>query len=163
MKKVFFIALGVGMILLISSQPSFAQFYELSFTGNSFNPRLYSQQFDRHYDGYITSQQGQLSCQLNFPWWATGYNISRLSATFYDNSANYLRVAIVKVDRWTGNDTQVATVQSTGAVNAIRYMNVPKSSMSAYGIDNNRYAFFIYLYFAGSSDLRLHEVTVRWE
>jgi len=160
MKKLFFIVLGVGIILILS-QPSFAQ-YELSFTGNSFNSPNNAQSIDKHYTGWV-STYGQLHCQLNFPHWVSGYNVSRISATYYDNSLSYLGVGLYKVDRWSGSSTYVCYMTSEGAVDGIRYMNLPKSQMTAYGLDNNRYAWYIYAYSGSETNIRLHSVTVRWE
>ena len=163
MKKVFFMTLGISALLFLCAVPSLAQIYELSFTGTTFNTSNETQSYTANFNGYMQTS-GQLRGQLNFPSWASGLNVSRLSATVYDNTTGYVGIGIEKVDRWTGNRTQLCYIMSPGESTSVQFLNVPGSAMTARGIDNNRYSFYFYSFIStNTSDLRLITVTVRFQ
>jgi len=164
MKKVLFMVLGISALLFLCAVPSLAQIYELSFTGTTFNTPNETQSYNATFAGYMQTN-GQLRGQLNFPSWASGLKISRLSATVYDNDAGgYVGIGIQKVDRWTGAKTQLCYIMSPGESTSVQFLNVPASSMTSRGIDNNRYSFYFYAFIgSNTSDLRLITVTVRFQ
>lgn len=159
--------LGIGVLLVTVTQ---AQSYEINFTGIDFDG--HNQNVDYYYPtagGYVyqPTSIGNLYAPVHFPVSASGLRVSRFSVTYYDfNAAGYVRVELYKKDRWNGGTTLVAQLQSSAAGNSssIQFMNLPKSQMTATGIDNNRYAWFMLLYFSDNgSSLRLHQVTIRYE
>ena len=165
MKKSLFFVVGIGAMLILFS--SFSAADELSFNGCHFSHAHDDYEHNRDINGNIhqDTSVGWMTAPLVFPAAATGMQVTRLSVTFYDNSAGYVRVRLYKTDRWTGTSTEVGELTSTGTSTSVRYMNMPKNQMTGYGIDNNRYAWFIYCYFsaADGTSLRLHQVTVRYE
>jgi hypothetical protein len=166
MKKTLLLLFGMGFLLLALSSVSLAQFYELSFPGTAFLGRNESTDYSRNYDeSHKSSSSGWLICPVIFPASAGGMNVSRLSASFIDNTASaQLQVQIVKIDRWSGNWFIVADVSSglSYASASVSYMNQAKSQMSATGIDNNRWAWAFWAYF-GDTPIKLHSVTVRYQ
>ena len=170
MKKRLFLILGIGALLILSS--TFSVSDELSFCGIHFTHSQSNYEHDQDLNGSIHQEgsAGWMTAALVFPNSATGMQVSRFSVTYVDNTATeYVRARLYKTDRWTGTSTKVAELESgvAEASTSIQYMNIPKSQMTAYGIDNNRYAWFLYLWFSDQSgagtDLRLHHVTVRYE
>jgi len=169
MKKITLLGTSLLLLLFLFSSYGQAQTYHLSFSGNVFNGNEPSRDFFKAANGYLymPSGNGTHVAQVNFPDSANGMGVSRLSVSYLDNnSSDYLLVHLSKVDRWNGTWTQVASVSSNGLLNStdIRYLNIPKSQMTGRGIDNNRYAWYLVVYFSGSGNtLRLYNVTVRYE
>jgi len=147
---------------------TFAQFYEISIPGNTFLPHDHTEQWARAYQGFLTmnGEAGAYIAPVIFPDSASGLRVSRLSVTYTDNCSGYLTVYLYKRDRWVGwSGIQVASIQSTGASAATRFMNVPGSLMAAYGINNNRYAWYLYAIFSSGTpfDLELAHITIRYQ
>jgi len=168
MKKSLLVLFGTGLLLLVLSSNGLAQSYELSFSANGFTGRSESEDYFNNYGTiHKNTTVGWLICQVNFPASAEGMNVSRLSVSFVDNTnTGQLQVQLIKVDRWTGSAFTVADVSSgvSQASASIRFMNQPKSQMSATGITNNRWAWAIWANFGDSgSKLGLHSVTIRYE
>ena len=172
MKKTLLVLFGMGFLLLALSSESLAQSYELSFSGTSFTGRSETENYFKNYgEIFKISSAGWLVCQVNFPASAGGMKVSRLSATFLDNTnLGELQVQLVKIDRWTGNSFIVGNVSSglSQASASVSYMNQSRSLMSGVGIDNNRWAWAIWALFSetgggGRDVLRLHSVTIRYE
>ena len=73
---------------------------------------------------------------------------------------------LYKKDRWTGNITAVAVLTTSGLSQSIseQFVNIPKSQMQGYRIDNTRYSWFLFVLFwaAGSGNFRLDQVTIRY-
>ena len=168
MKKVLFLIFGIGILLAFLTSFSYAQFYELCYPGNAFTPSSNRVEYQKHADGYFyLDGPHQFSCPVIFPAGANGKKVIRLSVTYLDNvSGGYIRVSLHKLDRWSGDATEVGSLSSssTGFSPFIFNMNLPKGQMKARGIDNNRYAWYLNGYMRGFSDrLRLYQVTVRYE
>ena len=170
MKKGLFLIVGIGAMLILFS--SFSMSDEISFNGCHFSHAEDQYEHDRDIDGSIhqDTSSGWMTAPMVFPDSATGMNVTRFSVTYVDNTASaYVRVRLYKTDRWTGTSTEVAELESgvAEAAAGVQYMNMPKSQMTGFGIDNNRYAWYLYLWFSdgtgASHDLKLHQVTVRYE
>jgi len=172
MKKRLFLFLGIGAFLILSS--TFGVADELSFNGIHFTPAFSHYDVAKSLSGYVYqdgASGGWMSAPVVFPNSASGMNVTRLSVTYWDNDPlYYLRVRLYKTDRWSGSSTMVADLESgAGEASAsISYMNMPKSQMTAYGIDNNRYAWYLYFWRSDSdgsagTDMRLNHVTIRYE
>jgi hypothetical protein len=171
LKKKLLLIFGIGVSLIMFSSFTSAQFHELSFCGTHFSHAHDEYEHNRDLDGSMHQEnsRGWMTAPVVFPDSASGMNVTRLSVSYRDNDATYgMIVRLYKTDRWTGQSHMVAELDSddysTSA--AVQYMNLPKSQMQAYGIDNNRYAWFLYLYFNdpdGNTSVKLHQVTVRYE
>ena len=170
MKKRLFLILGIGAMLILFS--SFSAADELSFNGCHFSHAHDDYEHNRDLNGSIhqDTDRGWMTAPMFFPDSATGMNVTRFSVTYVDNTASaYIRVSLYKVDRWTGTSTQVARLESgTAEASAgVQYMNMPKSQMTAFGIDNNRFSWFLYCWNSDAdgagTDLSLHHITVRYE
>jgi hypothetical protein len=169
MKRNLSLSLGMVVLLLLFSNLGLAQSYHLSYSGNVFNGNEPSRDYFKAANGYLymPSGNGTHVAQVNFPDSATGLGVSRLSVSFLDNNNTaYLSLTLSKVDRWSGTWTAVGSVTTNGlgVSSAIRYLNIPKSALTGRGIDNNRYAFYLVVYFSGSGNtLRFYQATVRYE
>lgn len=167
MRKISTIFAMAALILVFTSS-SFAQQHHITYTGTGFIGWFDTEDF-QHLSGavYKPTNPGWVDCQVNFPDSANGMQATRMSITYEDNSATgYLRVHLRKKDRWSGAFFEVAIINTgtTSASPSIRYLNIPKSQMSARGIDNNRYAWYLAVYFnEGGTSMRLHQVTIRYE
>ena len=171
MKKTLLVLFVIGFLLLAFSSDGLAQTYELSFSGTAFTGRSETEDYFKNYGEILKlSSIGWLVCPVNFPASAGGMNVSRFSVTFLDNTnTGRLQVQLVKIDRWTGNGFIVADVESgtSQASASVSFMNQPRSLMLGTGIDNNRWAWAIWAYFAetggGGGVLKLHSVTIRYQ
>jgi hypothetical protein len=168
MKKVLSLIFGIGIFFVFLTSFSYAQFYELCYPGNAFTPSSNSVEYHKHIDGYLyLNGPHQFNYPVIFPASANGKKVSRLSVTYLDNVAGgYIRVALYKLDRWSGDATEVGILSSssTGSSPFIFDMNLPKGQMKTRGIDNNRYAWYLYGYMSGfGENLRLYQVTVRYQ
>ena len=170
MKKRLSLIIGIGAFLILFSTFNVAD--EISFNGCHFSHAQDEYEHDRDIDGSIhqNDSAGWMTAPIVFPDSATGMNVTRLSVTYRDNTASaYVRVRLYKTDRWSGLATEVAELESgvAEASTGVQYMNIPKSQMTGYGIDNNRYAWYLYCWFSDQAgagvNLKLHQVTVRYE
>jgi hypothetical protein len=157
----------VGILILVLTSFGMAQLHHLTFTGAHFNGGTAVEYANSgHFVGKLNTG-GSLYAPISFPDSANGMQVTRLSYSAWDGSATgQITLFLVKVDRWTGNSTNVAS-NSTGiaaAVNSVQYLNLPKSQMGAKGIDNNRWAWYLRVYFSeGDTALYLYHVTIRYE
>ena len=168
MKKALIIIFCTGILLAYSVSVSHAQIFELCYPGNAFTPSINSTDYHKHFEGYIyLNGPSQLNCPVNFPPSANGKKVSRLSVTYMDNAGGgYVKVALYKLDRWSGDAVLVGSLESssTGYSPRIFNMNLSKSKLKAKGIDNNRYAWYLYGFMSGFGDhLRIYQVTIRYE
>jgi hypothetical protein len=108
----------------------------------------------------------ELTAGVNFPDSADGMKVQRVSISVIDNSAGSFSVVLQKVDRWSGTVTWVAELTTAGlsSSGSVQYVNIPKSLMTAPGIDSDRYAWYVMVFFdsAGSTNLYLKSVTIRY-
>jgi hypothetical protein len=167
MKKSLILFLGLGILLCLMATTGFAQQYHLMYSGNHF--RGYD--FDDDWNGFSGGIYGmtagtELTTGVNFPDSADGMQVQRVSISVIDNSTGNFRVALQKVDRWSGTVTWVAELTTAGlsSSSSVQYVNIPKSLMTAPGIDSDRYAWYIMVFFdsQGSVDLYLKTVTIRY-
>ena len=168
MKKVLHLVFGVGILAMFLTTPAFSQISEISVPGCAFTPSTNIVDYTKWFQGYIyVGSPSQLNCPVYFPESANGKQVTRLSFTFLDNNVGgTVSVSLYKLDRWSGQATPIGRISSNeaGASPDIMYRNIPKSYMSARGIDNNRYAWYLYGYMSdGGDSLRIYQVTIRYE
>jgi hypothetical protein len=167
MKKAISMFLGIGIIVCFFVATGFAQQYHIVYSGADF--QAYSSFYGYVGSGggvYAAVAQNQLSCGVHFPDSANGMQVQRVSISVVDNDASYFDVYLYKKDRWTGNITAVAVLTTSGLSQSIseQFVNIPKSQMQGYRIDNTRYSWFLFVLFwaAGSGNFRLDQVTIRY-
>jgi hypothetical protein len=100
-----------------------------------------------------------------FPPEADGLLVRQVTVSFYDNEASeYIGFALRKVDLYDQGATTVASIDTGGNSASWRRMYINRWDMSARRIDNERYAWYIAIYFSveNSSDLRLGNIKIKY-
>ena len=168
MKKVLLAIIGVLALVFVFTSAGFAQRHHLTYTSGHFSGDTANNFFKTSASiGNLDSAEAWLYAPVVFPDSANGMQVTRLSCTLRDNSVTGLiQAQLYKVDRWSGLSTNVGWT-STGiafAATAVQFLNQPKSQLSARGIDNNRWAWVLVVYFSeGNTQLGLSHVTIRYE
>jgi hypothetical protein len=168
MKKALTLIIGLGILLIFLTTPTYSQTYEICYPGNAFTPNSNNVDYSKDSEGYIfVAVSHQMNCTVNFPSSANGKQVTRISLSYLNNKSGggNVGVTLYKLDRWSGTATEVGSLFS-GFVDPspnIKYLNSPKSMMTARGIDNNRYSWYLNGYSSGGSDLRIYQITIRYE
>ena len=168
MRKALITFFGILILLFVFASQGVAQRHHLTYSGPHFSGDA-ADNFHRQSSGIGNwgSAEAWFSAPVNFPDSANGMQVTRLSCTVRDNSTTgMLQIQLYKVDRWSGLSKAVAWkgTEVADAANFVRCLNTPKSQMMARGIDNNRWAWFLVIYFSeGNTDLVLFHATIRYE
>ena len=167
MKKAISIFLGIGLVVGLFVVTGFAQQYHIVYSGADFKGYNTTNEY-RGYNGgvYAIREWSALWCGVHFPDSANGMQVQRVSISVVDNDDSYLYVRLHKQDRWTGQIRQVAYLETEELPKStsVQVVNIPKSQMNSYGIDNTRYAWYLFVVFyaPGSDEFRLNQVTIRY-
>lgn len=158
----------VGILVLVLTSFGIAQRHHLTFTGANFNGDSTDEYLNSGNSVSVQTTSHALLAPVSFPDSANGMQVTRLSCTVWDNSVSgRILVSLLKVDRWTGSAHRVGKLETglTQASNSLQYLNLPKSQMMARGIDNNRWAWYLEVYFSEGYPtlLQLYHVTIRYE
>ena len=100
-----------------------------------------------------------------FPPEADGLLVRQVTVSYYDNEASeYLGFDLRKVDLYDQGATTVASINSSGSAASWRRMYINRWDMNARRINNERYAWYIAIYFSveNSSDLRLGNIKIKY-
>lgn len=167
MKRIFFWLLGMGVFVFLTATVGFAQQYHIVYSGSDFQGKDSTDAYETEWAGvYATAAEGALTCGVHFPDSANGMSVQRVSMSVRDNSDSYFGLVLFKKDRWTGNLMPVAELSTFGLPksSSVQYVNLPKSQMSAYRIDNTRYSWAMLVVFEqpGANDFLLEQVTIRY-
>jgi len=168
MKKALSMFFGIVVIVCLFIATGFGQQYHITYSGADFKGQSSTDGYTGYFGGVYANaatDTGDLSCGVHFPDSANGMQVRRVSISVVDNNDSYFQVYLFKKDRWTGNATQVALLTTYYLSKSPweQFVNIPKSQMTAYGIDNARYSWYLFIYFlVGSSNLRLDQVTIRY-
>lgn len=111
-----------------------------------------------------TTASEYLYVPVYFPPEADGLLVKHITISYYDAGAGDLRYYLRKVDLYDQGVTTVANIISTGNIAGWRKMYINRWDMSARRIDNERYAWYIAIYFSveNSSDLRLGNIKIKY-
>ena len=159
---------GIVILVLVFASAGFAQRYHLNYSSGHFSGDTADNFFKTSSAlGNLFSGEAWLYAPVVFPDSANGMQVTRLSCTLRDNSVTgQMQVQLIKVDRWSAQSTYVGWVSSgiPFAATAVQYLNLPRSQLSARGIDNNRWSWVLAVYFSeGNTQLGVSHITLRYE
>jgi len=167
MKKALSMFFGIVVIVCLFIATGFGQQYHITYSGADFKGQSSTDGYTGYFGGVYANAAFEASlCGVHFPDSANGLQVQRVSISVVDNDDSFLYFCLYKKDRWTGDIVLVAYLDTSGLSKSPseQFLNIPKSQMTAYGIDNNRYSWHLQLYFGapGSSSFLLDQVTIRY-
>ena len=111
-----------------------------------------------------TTNPGYLYAPVYFPPEADGLLVRQITISYYDSDAtNSITFVLRKVDLYDQSATTVTSISSSGSSSSWRRMYINRWDMNARRINNERYAWYIAVYFYNTgSDLRLGNIKIKY-
>jgi hypothetical protein len=105
-----------------------------------------------------------LSKPIQFPPEADGLLVRQITISYSDNdAANNIRFYLQKVDLYDQGVTTVANIESVGSSAGWRRMHINRWDMAARRINNERYAWYVIVYFEGTgAPLKLGNIKIKY-